>query len=229
MNGRVLGTCAGIALLAAAIECAGAAVVIHDNFDGTFKWVTGLDVPGDDVGEYPGTLLDITRPASEQSGERLPGTIGKWYRPNQSSSSAARRFLYGEDGVQTPLTDEPVVLWWNDQWIAPKVTREYFPGEVISSQADWKGSSTYFSHAPGSDTLSEGTPAISPLAYIALRVKIADRWHYGWILFAEYDIALQWAYETEPDTPIQVPIPAPGGAFVALLGGIFVIKRRRRR
>ncbi|MCC6425916.1 MAG: hypothetical protein IT435_03750 [Phycisphaerales bacterium] len=229
MNGRVLGTCVAISLLVTVMQPVDAAVVIHDNFDGTFKWVTGLDLPGDDFGEFPGTLLDITRPAFEQTGERRAGTIGQWYQPNISGSSPGLRVLYGEDGVQTPLTDEPVLLWWNDLWIAARVTREYSPGEMISPQADWNRASEYFFHLPFSDDLSEGTPAISPLAYIALRVKIADRWHYGWILFAEYDVALQWAYETEPDTPIQVPIPAPGAGLLALVGGFCFSQRRSRR
>jgi LPXTG-motif cell wall-anchored protein len=38
-----------------------------------------------------------------------------------------------------------------------------------------------------------------------------------------------WAYETEPDTPIQIPIPAPSAVGVALLAGVGVILRSRRR
>jgi hypothetical protein len=224
----MFGAIAGAGLLGFAVQAADAAVVIHDNFDGTFKWTTGMDLPGDDFGELPGALLDITRPASEQTGERRPGTIGQWYQPNQSGSTPALRILYGEEGVETPLTDDPVPLFWNNEWIVPRVTREYLPGESISAQANWKRASPYFFHLPFQDSLSQGTPAISSLAYVGLRVKIANRWHYGWILFAEYDIALQWAYETEPDVPIQVPVPAPSAGILMMAGACYFTQRRRR-
>jgi hypothetical protein len=224
----IIGVVAGAGLQGLIAPGAEAAVVVHDNFDGTFKWTTGMDLPGDDFGELPGALLDITLPASEQTGERRPGTIGQWYIPNQSSSSPARRMFYGEAGVETPLTDDLVRLWWNEHWISVKVSREYLSGESISGQAHWNRASEYFFHLPFSDSLSQGTPAISDLAYIGVRVKIANRWHYGWILFAEYDIALQWAFETEPDVPIQVPVPAPSAGILMMAGACFLTHRRRR-
>jgi len=226
MNVRVIGMIAGAALVAATGASSSAAVVVYDNTAGEFKWWSGIHFT--DHSERDGTFLDITQPPS-QTGERRPGTLGKWYRPNETSSNPAIRQFAGEAGVETPQTDEGVFLWWNDQWIKPRITREYLPGELITTEANWEQRSNYFYHLPFSGEFSEGTPAISELAYIAVRTKLSDRWHYGWILFADYMTPLKWAYETEPDVLIQVPVPAPGVAVGFVLGGVFFTPRRTRR
>lgn len=202
-----------------------AAVVVHDNRDGTFKWWTGIR--NTDATELPGTFLDITRPASEQTGERLPGTLGQWYRPNESSSGPARRFFEGDE---VEIATEEKTLWWNGRPITPyAATREYYQGEHVAPDALWFEQSNYFFHLPFSGSLSEGTAAISPRAYLGIRAKLDGQWHYGWILFEDFKTPLMWAYETEADTPIQIPVPAPSAMVLGGGVGSWLIASRRRK
>jgi hypothetical protein len=202
-----------------------AAVVVHDNRDGTFKWWTSVRYDGLEV---LGTFLNITQSASEQTGERLPGSLGQWYRPNQSSSGAARRFFEGETEVEAAT--ESKTLWWNGKWITPyAATREYFSGEYIAHDAIWNSQSNYFFHLPFSGSLSEGTPAISELAYIGVRTKLNGQWHYGWILFEDFMTPLMWAYETQPNTPIQIPVPVPSTAAIGVIACSWLGSSRRRK
>ncbi|MCC6428041.1 MAG: hypothetical protein IT435_14625 [Phycisphaerales bacterium] len=227
MSRRVLGTCAGIAMFGAATELAGAAVVMHDNSEQTFKWTRGL-FSGEPV--YDGTFLDITKPASEQSGERRPGTIGRWYYPNQSSSYWALSFLWGESGAEIARTTDWVWIDWQDLILKVKPARDYAPGEFVTSSDNWIYQTDYYWHLPFDEKYETGSPGIGEPAYLGVRVKMADnQWHYGWIYFTDYQWPLAWAYETEPNTPIQVPIPAPSAGMLMLVGISRFIQRRSRR
>jgi hypothetical protein len=214
----------GVALFATAAR---AEVVVFDNTDGTFDWRLGtIDIDGT---FYPGTFLDITKSAAEQTGERRAGTIGQWYRPNNASDAPAIRSLIGEDGVRTAKTTDTVRITWNDQFFFVKPTRDYAPGESVSVSDNWKLESTYFWHLPFSISLKVGSPAIGNPAYVGVRVKMPDdQWRYGWILFSEYQFPMAWAYETEPNTPIQIPVPAPAGAAMCLATGVMMSLRRQR-
>ncbi|MBX3392560.1 MAG: hypothetical protein KF787_07920 [Phycisphaeraceae bacterium] len=202
-----------------------AAVVVYDNRDGEFLWELSVIY---DSSEYPANFLDITQPPS-QSGERRPGTIGKWYRPNITSSGWGTRFLRGESGVETAKTSDWVMINWNGNDYLLQPTREYLSGERVQSSDHWNIASTYFYHLPWTWDLTKGTPAISEAAYLGVRTRIAGRWHYGWILFTEYKWPAMWAYETTPDTPIEIPIPAPGAACILLAGSMLITRRRRGR
>jgi hypothetical protein len=216
----------GVAVFAGAAR---AEVVVFDNTAGTFDWRLGtIDIDGT---FYPGTFLDITKSAAEQTGERRAGTIGQWYRPNNASDSAPRRQLIGEDGVRTAKTTDTVRITWNDQFLFVKPTRDYTPGESVASSDNWDLASTYFWHLPFSISLKVGTPGIGDPAYLGVRVKMSDdQWRYGWIYFTDYTTPLMWAYETEPNTPIQIPIPAPSVVgFIVLAGVRGIVMRSRRR
>ncbi|MBL8964845.1 MAG: PEP-CTERM sorting domain-containing protein [Phycisphaeraceae bacterium] len=202
-----------------------AAVVVYDNPNNLFFWEIGSI--STDGSRSPGTFLDITRPASEQTGEQRPGTIGKWWRASYSSSGPAIRYLIGEPGMQTAKTTNPVTIDWNGHlFFSQHPTREYHPGESVSIADNWDIESIYFYHLPHTWDLTKGTPAISEAAYLGVRTQIAGRWHYGWILFTEYKWPAMWAYETTPDTPIEIPVPAPGALPLAALG-LFAAGRRR--
>ncbi|MCC6426834.1 MAG: hypothetical protein IT435_08430 [Phycisphaerales bacterium] len=226
MDGRVLGTSVGISALAAAIEFAGAAVVVYDNSDQTFFWKLSIrDIDGT---PYPGTFLDITKSASEQTGEQRPGTIGKWYRPNQTSSSPATRSIIGEDGVRTAKTTDWVWIPWKDKTFHVQPTRDYMPGELVESSDNWALESTYFWHLPFSMGFEGGSSGIGDPAYLGVRVRMADnQWHYGWIYFTEYQWPLAWAYETEPNMPIQIPVPAPSAGIYLMIAGLSLRSRQR--
>jgi hypothetical protein len=213
----------GVALFATAAR---AEVVVFDNSDQTFFWKLGtIDIDGT---LYPGTFLDITKSAAEQAGERRPGTIGKWYRPNDSSGSPAFRQLIGEEGVRIAETTDVVRITWNDQFLFVKPTRDYAPGELVSESDSWKLGSTYFWHLPFSTSFEGGTSGIGDPAYVGVRVMMNNQWHYGWIYFTEYQWPLAWAYEAEPNTPIQIPVPAPAGAAMCLATGMMMSFRRQR-
>lgn len=79
-------------------------------------------------------------------------------------------------------------------------------------------------------SLEEGTPAVGNPAYLGVRVKMADnQWHYGWIYFTEYAWPTMWAYETEPNVPIQVPVPGPAVCAGLIVCGLGLSSRRHRR
>ncbi|MCC6425207.1 MAG: hypothetical protein IT435_00165 [Phycisphaerales bacterium] len=231
MAKRVLGTsvgmaaAVGLAMLAAASQPSWGAVTVYDNSDGTFFWKLSIrDVDGT---PYPGTFLDITQPPT-QSGARRPGTLGKWYYPNQSSDEPAIRNLIGETGVQTARTTDLVTFPWDDIHIQTRPIRDYDPGERVEASANWHVGAPYFFHLPFSYSFEEGTPGIKDPTYVGIRVKLADnQWHYGWIYFTEYQWPMMWAYETEPNVPIQVPIPEPTGASLIVCGLSLSFRRHR--
>jgi hypothetical protein len=223
MMSRVIGASLGIAL---SLQSASAAVVVYDNSDGTFGWQIGLrDLSG--IQRY-GTYLDITQPPT-QSGEKRPGTITKWYRANSSSSEPAYRYVDGEGGVETAETTNIVKIIWNDEILNVYPARDYQAGEAVQSTDRWGDQSTYYWHLPFSSDLTTGTPGISTDAYLGVRVKMADnQWHYGWIRFIDYRTPIAWAYETEPNVPIQIPVPSPGIASISLVLSGIVLRMRNR-
>ncbi len=223
---RFLGTTMGTALLAAAGGFSRGSVVVYDNSDGAFFWKLGIHDVNNTL--YPGTILDITQPAT-QTGEQRSGTLGKWYYPNQASDEPALRRLIGEEGAQAAKTTAGVTIDWNGfHFTSQHPTRDYAPGEVVTESDNWGISSTYFYHLPFSYSLEEGTPAIGDPAYLGVRVKMTDnQWHYGWIYFTEYQWPVKWAYETEAIVPIQVPVPAPAAVTLMSVAGLGLCSRRR--
>jgi hypothetical protein len=213
MMSRVIGVSLAAAL---SLQSATAAVVVYDNSDGTFGWQIGLrDLSG--IQRY-GTYLDITQPPT-QSGEKRAGTITKWYYANSSSSEPALRYLDGEGNAQTAGTT-------NDA----NATRDYNAGELVGSSDNWSGGNVYYWHLPFSSDLTTGTPVITENAHLGVRVRLADnQWHYGWIHFIDYRTPIAWAYETEPNVPIQIPVPSPSAATMLLALSTTAIATRSHR
>lgn len=203
-----------------------ASVVMHDNSSGQFTWQSGISQM---EGEWPGTFLDITQPAS-QSGARKNGAFGKWWNPNIALHDPAFRYMTGEPGAEVAQLTDPKLFDWNggtNNFIGYTL-REYFTAEHVQSEARWRANAIYFVHLPNSMSLSGGTPCISDLAYVGVRTKIAGQWHYGWILFADYDTPLAWAYETEANTPIAIPVPTPSAGLVLIAAAGVLVPRRSR-
>ncbi|GMV26652.1 MAG: hypothetical protein AMXMBFR58_26830 [Phycisphaerae bacterium] len=202
-------------------------VVAYTNAGGQFTWDTGEYY--DSLGEFPGNFLDITQPAS-QLGARKNGAFGKWWVANIALHDPAPSYMRGEPGAEVAQITDPKLFDWNggtNNFIAYSL-REYGPGERIRSDARWRENAIYFIHLPNSMSLSEGTPCISDLAYVGVRTRIAGQWHYGWILIADHDVPLAWAYETEPNTPIDIPIPAPSAGLIFLAAAGVLAPRRSR-
>lgn len=140
--------------------------------------------------------------------------------------------MRGEPDAQVARTSDLTILDWNGGHsnFAAYTLREYQPGEAVSTEARWEVNAPYFIHLPNSSDLSQGTPAISEHAYVGVRTKLAGQWHYGWILFTEYKWPAMWAYETEPNTPIDIPVPAPhAAAGLMFLAAAGVLAPRRSR
>lgn len=222
MMNRFIGAVLGAALC---LQTASAAVVVYDNSAGTFGWQIGLrDLGG--VYRY-GTYLDITQPPT-QSGERRPGTITKWYYGNSSSSEPAICYLDCEgDNIVTAETSDLVKIIWREEVFNVYTTREYSVGESVQGLDNWRDQSSYYWHLPFSSDLTTGAPAISANSYLGVSVKMADnQWHYGWIHFVDYKTPIAWAYETAPNVPIQIPVPAPTSGIIAMtLCSIISMKR----
>ncbi len=200
-----------------------AAVVVHDNHDQTFRWLGGFDMLGDDFGEHPGSFLDITKSPAEQTGERLSGTFGRWYTPNWSTSTPGISSITAEDGASIAEYDDLIQLPWWEYTMSVRCVRDYAAGEHVSVGDNWNTHSVYFWHY----TDGSGPSGIGDPAYLGVRVMMSGQWHYGWILFSEYQWPLAWAYETEPNTPIQIPIPAPSACVVACIACAHAVRRRR--
>jgi hypothetical protein len=214
----------GVAVFAGS---AGAEVVIHDNRDGTFKWERTIKfVAGDPV--Y-GTFLDIRKPPT-QSGERLPGTLGSWFRFNNSGSTPGRYQIEGYDqDVRVAIEDTEKKFTWNGQSLSLQPLRAYAAGEMILPNHLWPSTAMHYLSLPFIYDFQGGTPLIPDLAYFGVRVKTGtNQYNYGWVLFENWTNPLIWAYETEINKPIQVPIPSPGSWLIAVIPLTMTARRSRR-
>jgi hypothetical protein len=214
----------GMALVA---SMSSAAVVVHDNADGTFEWKRSFSISGGE--DILGTFLDITQPPT-QSGTQKAGSFGRWFFPNMSGSEPGLSTIVGEGTAQSARTGDFVQLDWNGKTINVIPTREFYPGEVVGGSANWQGISLYFFHNPFFDDFVNGAPAISTLAYVGVRIKASNSYRYGWILLEDYTKPVMWAYETQIGVPIQIPVPAPSNViFATVFTGIYVRRRRSTR
>ncbi len=202
-----------------------ASVVVHDNSGGVFQWKLSYNLSGTD--DIIGTFLDITKPAT-QNGVRSPGTFGQWYEPNVSSSEPAIRYIQSEGTNRVAETTLPVQIDWKDDVFFVRTLREYFGGEQVDGSANWKSYALYFFHLPNTENLSKGTAAISNDAYFGVQVSVDGQLHHGWIRFVNYTTPVAWAYETQPDTPVQIPVPPPTSGANMLILCMGLSTRRRR-
>ncbi len=202
-----------------------AAVVIHDNRDGTFEWTPTVYL-GDSNPIY-GTFLDIRKPPS-QSGETGAGTIHKWFSYGHTGSSPGIWDIRGVQGAETTHANEWKDQFWNGSWHSTVPIREYQSNVSVSADGKWFTWAGYYYSLPHSFGMEGGLPWIADLAYFGVRIKNANNtYNYGWVLFEDWSKPLMWAYETTPNTPIQIPIPTPGAAGLVLIGTAWTCRRRR--
>lgn len=212
-------------LTAACTSQVHAAVVIHDNRDGTFQWTPTVYL-GDGNPQY-GTFLDI-RQSPNQSGEKKPGTLQQWFSYGFTGSSPGIWLVRGEDGAEITQTDDWEVYHWDERWRWQMPLREYQGGESITADQKWFSYAAYYYSLPFDFGMEGGLPWIADLAYFGVRIKNANNtYNYGWVLFEDWSKPLMWAYETTPNTPIQIPVPAPSAAGLVLLGTAWTCRRRR--
>ncbi len=206
-------------------SAAHAAVVIHDNRDGAFQWTRTLYF-GDGNPQY-GTYLDI-RQSPQQSGEHTPGSFLNWFSFGFTGSSPGIFSIESRDGGEIAFNEEPKHYTWNGGPITTTPVNEFLPGEQVDQEFRWEAWGMHFFALPFSVSMDGGTPLIEPLAFLGVRIKNGpNSYNYGWILYENWTNPLMWGYETTPNTPIQIPVPAPGAAMVMV--GVPVVAARRGR
>ncbi|MCC6426205.1 MAG: hypothetical protein IT435_05235 [Phycisphaerales bacterium] len=210
--------------LLAHVTPAQAAVVIHDNRDGTFKWDRTIYL-GDGNPLY-GTYLDIRKPPS-QNGEAASGTLLNWFSFGYTGSSPGLYDIRGEGGPELAWNEEFITYILDGETRSTIPLNEFASGELVDSTYDWRVYGLHYVTLPFSFDMNGGAPLIAPLAYLGVRIKTGPTsYNYGWILYENWTNPLMWAYETTPNTPIQIPIPAP--ATLAPMFTLLCLRRRRR-
>lgn len=201
--------CAGIAafVLSAALH---AEVIVHDNSDGTFEWDFRYYNSGG--GEWvEGNALDITQPPT-QSGEYSPnGLYYFWYEAFTSCDLVTRSIGRLDDGVVRVASSgvEEVVQSCGQYFVTP--IAEFESEEAVGPDA------TYVESEPASvfSWNASAIPFLGDHAYIGVRLEIDGAFHYGWIevewqptpAYSARYLPQSWAWETESDTPITIPVP----------------------
>ncbi|HLO39473.1 MAG TPA: hypothetical protein VK176_00510 [Phycisphaerales bacterium] len=214
-----------LTLLVATERHSHASVVIHDNRDGTFQWTPTVYL-GDGNPIY-GNFLDI-RQSPEQSGEQKAGTLQQWFSYGFTGSSPGIWLMQGEQGTEIADAESGKDVYWNgsNHWTVPM--REYEWGQSVQSHDNWASYAVYYYSLPFSFGMTGGLPWIDDLTYFGVRIKNVDNTYtYGWVLFEDWSKPLMWAYETTPNTPIQIPIPAPNALGLMLAGTTLTLRRKR--
>ncbi|GMV24792.1 MAG: hypothetical protein AMXMBFR58_08230 [Phycisphaerae bacterium] len=222
-NASVLLT--GVATLVLA-GVARAEVVVHDNRDGTFQWTRTVYL-GDGNPMY-GAYLDI-RQSPLQSGDAGSGKLLNWFSYGYTGSSPGLFLLVGESGAEVAWHDGFKEYTWNGETVSTIPLREYEDTEFVASNSTWDHWGMHFWALPFSFDFAGGTPLIEPLAYLGVRIKTGvNSYNYGWILFEDWTNPIMWAYETTPNTPIQISVPTPGPFTLASAASCVVLAGRRR-
>jgi len=216
-------------ILAAVASAAWAALAVAEPM--RFENPTGADRI-----DWENFWLDITLPASEQTGVRTDSTAENSVfeePPNDPHASEVTRNSNLSPGGSMSFLVEPNLVN-----IVPLQFGDLIgPGGQIPNG----GAGSFFA-----DVFVDGELSFSrvrfPLGRSFIGISFLDRnvdpfaTHFGWMevnLFQRPDgthkvDALAWGYETEPETAVRAGIPTPGtaGAFVIL--GAVALRRRRR-
>jgi hypothetical protein len=98
--------------------------------------------------------------------------------------------------------------------------------------ADLSGSLIYWSEFNGQNNSSQTHFALSSASpYLPIDFDLSDGVHYGWVRFQTNGFFgfQDWAYESEPNTPIAAgTVPEPG-TWVLFSSGIFAVQILRRK
>jgi hypothetical protein len=190
---------------------AGAEVIIFDNTDQRFLWHSLVGGYGPKYTAYLGLMLPPAQPPDDKPDSVYycpPDNHGPSDSPMTSgircrlSAQVAR-----EEGYWVPSD-------W-DLWVAPITVFE--PGDVVGPNQIWGGDATTSYWTADTD----GESFLGSDSYIGVRVEVAGQYYYGWIqLQKSWGVQslnpytpTRWAYETDPDTPIEVTAP-PAALFV---------------
>ncbi|HLO42625.1 MAG TPA: VPLPA-CTERM sorting domain-containing protein [Phycisphaerales bacterium] len=181
------------------------------------------------------SYLDVTKSPSTQPTGPSTRTITRQHWPGFSSDdpgshlvvgAAAVRFAVGDavefthyysDGAASSLQHYPAVRFSPGDTIGPSSALTHTGFTVEARIRNQDGSFTVHDLWGGGD------------GYIGLSFQMSGNTHYGWIHVSnKVGQAYAWAYESTPNTPITIPIPAAGTLPMVCVAGLAVMKRRRR-
>jgi uncharacterized protein (TIGR03382 family) len=216
-------------LIAAITLPALAEPVVFDNSAGEFDW--GYYQLGNIFSGDP--TLDITRAPDDQSNPGTKTWIQRRNNPGWTSADPHDSTVEAWTGSAIAYRESVVLDHYGD-WGWPSkhthhLAKVFQPGDVIGPDAMYEDSITVNASVKNLSgdyvfydfwNNAEG--------YLGIRLTIAGKTHYGWMQVDKYCYkAISWAYETSPNTPIAVPIPA-GGTLPAIVLGVGCVMRRRR-
>lgn len=187
VNALIVGS---LCMISAAV--AAHAEVIHYVNRGEFQGSNGFSGCGS--GRLP-TWLNITRAPSDQVPQREFNSFGKVdCHACTGCTNCEDYFLSGGAAVKVEPDAVPYFQRCLETYAYHTTVLRAKPSTWIGPEDSWSVHAVYSTRA-GRVTI----PPIVSRGVLALRLTINGRFHYGWTA------GVAWAYESEPDTPIQVP------------------------
>ncbi len=194
-----------------------AQVVVFDNSDGQFIWeeiIDGKDFGGPFFGSF---YLDITQGPEQVDDPPAFGT----------APSHALRLDHSTD-LGEPYFGQYRIVGLSDSRVAVGPTKliddpegephpfvfveEFMPGDTVDAAADFGNLSGAIRVYNWQTSPSINMNVPSDGGFAGVRIILNGHVHYGWIEFTDAgglgpNQPIRWAYETEPDKPIMIPIP----------------------
>jgi len=213
---RSLAVGLGFGAAAACSLVAAADVVQFNNHDGVFPWGLYITFGGATVGHpYLNVTMDATQPGTTP----LPHSFVHQARPFITSGDWSEDRLAGSPiGANLSIiagTPVHVDHWFDNTYMDLVLTppRLMQRGEVVGS------ASNYVSYAVIGGTVRTRDQRRVPFDlvgrpdyFVGISFSLSGQTHFGWVRLRNDSngfIPYEWAYETTPNTPIQIPILCP--------------------
>jgi hypothetical protein len=193
-------------------------VVHYDDTHGVFQWLAD-----DPYLVGPGNYFDPTRPPT-QSGELTEFSLVYHLPYAEMTTSVAQGSFFGVGEIEIALGESIEIHEPGRGTLTP--ARRFAPGESIGPNEDWSSTADH----SWETILSGAIPLLGDEPIIGFRAGTSGEYRYGWIELGPRQLPppywtfyhpVRWAYETELNTPITVPItviPEPASLISLLLG-----------
>ncbi len=201
------------------VGTAGAQVVMFENFDEEFAWYKGAETI-----DLPGNIFDITQgPSQPITFQTVVGRSVGWSSKSKYSSSD-----YSFSGFSSRVSRGPSETYPYPYTGTGDFTFAGLPqlsiGDVIGPDMDFgPPSGSNISYVAKMLWLDSDFFDYRSTEFLGVRIEIEGNTHYGWIQLGEVyqsqspfpDLSgippitdtmhpLRWAYELQPDTPIEI-------------------------